>query len=396
MNASFLDQGTIDKINSSIDTATGLPNHAYTSQRFFELERQQIFSRTWACIGHACALPQANDVKPIRFMGMPLIMVRNESGDVNVFHNVCSHRGNELVWEPCSGRKVITCPYHAWSYDLNGNLKATPHIGGHGVHQVDGFEKEKKGLKQVRSAHWMDLVFINISENQIDFDDYIKPLDERIFKLTSPKGFTALKPAATHGAVELMLNANWKLLVENNLESYHLPWVHPDLNAISKLEDHYHFYGGDLYAGQGSKTYSADRYDDIELVRFPKWANQVAEYPTLFPNVLLGFQIDHFWSMVIQPIAPDKTRENLHVYYLGESASGDGYEKTRKSRLDAWTKVFTEDIGVVEGMQRGRRSPAFTGGTFSPVMDNPTHHFNKWITRMLSDATKDTCSTGDT
>jgi len=376
-----LSSNEIAIINQPIGYASGLPNRAYTSKEFFELERDTLFSKNWTCIGHACSVPSAGDVLPVNLMGIPLVALRNTKDEIRVFHNVCSHRGNQLVWEACSNKKVLTCPYHAWSYDLKGNLVGTPHIGGFGAHQAEGFDKKKHGLSEVRSFVWMDLVFINLAENQPDFNDYIQPLEERVFTLAACEEFDRLEPATTHGTLELNLNSNWKLCIENNLESYHLPWVHPDLNAISTLQDHYHFYIDELCAGQGSKTYAPDRQGLAELPRFANWSEKKAEYPTLFPNVFLGFQYDHFWSIVIEPIAPNRTREKLQLYYLSDGAEHDEYERTRKSQLDAWTKVFNEDIGVVEGMYRGRYSPAFNGGVFSPEMDNPTHFFHQWVAK---------------
>ena len=379
-----LSRDEITTINQPIGNASGLPNRAYTSKEFFELERDALFSNNWTCIGHACSMAQAGDVLPIDLMGIPLVALRNTKDEIKVFHNVCSHRGNQLVWEACSGKKVITCPYHAWSYDLKGNLVGTPHIGGYGKHQAEGFDKAKHGLCEVRSFVWMDLVFINLAENQPDFDEYIRPLEERVFTLAAREEFERLKPATSHGTLELNLSSNWKLCIENNLESYHLPWVHPDLNSISKLEDHYHFYIDDLCAGQGSETYDPDRDGLVEFPKYTNWCDRKAEYPTLFPNVFLGFQYDHFWSIVIEPIAPNRTREKLQLYYLSDGAQRDEYEPTRKSQLESWTKVFNEDVGVVEGMHRGRGSPAFNGGVFSPEMDKPTHFFHKWVARKMA------------
>ena len=379
-----LSSTTLDRINDSIESATGLPNNAYTNPEFFELEREYLFSTTWTCIGQACTIPNPGDARPVSFVGMPFLMVRDKQGLVRVFHNVCSHRGNQLVRETCRLIEVIRCPYHSWTYGLDGQLRGTPHIGGPGKHDIEGFDRKSNGLKPVRSAVWMDLVFVNVSETAPSFDQHIAKLEERLFDLASAEDFARLRPAVSHGVLELELGANWKLCLENNLESYHLPWVHPDLNSYSKLEDHYHFYGGDLFAGQGTKAYDLAKGNGVSPPLFPGWPGTLAEYPTLFPNVFLGAQCDHMWSIVIEPIAHNRTRERLQIYYLDHGADNDSYEGSRKAQLEAWTKVFNEDIGVVEGMQRGRQSPGFSGGVFSPAMDKPTHHFNKWVANTLS------------
>ena len=110
----------------------------------------------------------------------------------------------------------------------------------------------------------------------------------------------------------------------------------------------------------------------------------MSEYPTLFPNVLLGLHGDHIWSIVLFPLSPGRTREHWQIYYVGETADDPARDAARSATQDAWRKVFLEDRGVVEGMQRGRGSPAFLGGVFSGVMDEPTHHFHKWVANRLS------------
>ena len=383
-NLAAISPEKFQQIHRPIHVAAGLPNHAYTSTAFFELERERVFSQRWTCIGQACRVPSPGDALPTTLMGLPLVIVRNSNGEIKVFHNVCSHRGNELVWQPCSDRKVLTCPYHAWSYDLNGQLVGTPHIGGHGHHSAASFDKTHNGLREVRTAVWMDLIFVNLAENQPDFTTYIAPLQRRLETLTPQTELARLRPAADSGTLQLHLNSNWKLCIENNLESYHLPWVHPDLNAISKLEDHYHFYGDDLFAGQGSKAYIPNQGDHPSPPAFAQWRGEAAEYPTLFPNVFLGMQRDHCWTMVIEPVAPNVTREHLQIYYIGDGADAPEMSTTRAHKLTTWTTVFSEDVGVVEGMHRGRHSPAFEGGVFSPVMDDPTHHFHKWVADELA------------
>ena len=379
-----LDVATVAKVNGPTESATGLPNHAYTDPAFFELEREKLFSTTWSCVGQACTVPSPGDARPIGFLGIPLLMIRNGEGEIRVFHNVCSHRGNELVWEACSAKGVLRCPYHSWTYDFDGNLRGTPHVGGPGKHELEGFERERHGLRVVRSVVWMDLVFVNLSGTAVDFDEHIAPLESRLFEFSSADEYAHLKPAKTHGSLEMNLQANWKLCIENNLESYHLPWVHPDLNAISKLEDHYHFYGDELFAGQGSNVYDSRRGTNRPFPVAPGWPDKIAEYPTLFPNAFIGIHCDQFWTMVIEPLSHDRTRERLQLYYRDDSAADDEFEASREANLKGWTKVFNEDIGVVQGMQRGRRSPAFEGGAFSSVMDKPTHHFAKWVANRLA------------
>ncbi len=364
--------------------ASGLPNYAYTSNEFFALEQETLFAKTWTCIGNACSVPEPGDLKPVGFLGQPLVMLRNRQGELRVFHNVCSHRGNELVWEACRVDKVIRCPYHGWTYDLAGRLLATPNVGGSGVNAIEGLDKNDHGLHPVRSAVWMDLVFVNLSADAPEFETFIAPLQARIDRLAGRDQFAVLKPAGSHGTYTIDFAGNWKLCVENNLESYHLPTVHPDLNRVSSLEDHYHFYGGDLFAGQGTRKYD---YEKTSIDAFPVlagWSDKIAEYPSLFPNVFLGLQADHYWTRFVQPVSAERSLDHLQIYYLGDAADGSDFEAARAHRLEVWAKVFNEDIGVVEGMQRGRKSSAFGGGLLTPIMDKPSQHFASWVAQQVN------------
>ena len=371
------------KINKSVGQASGLPNHAYTDPEFFKLEITGIFASTWTCIGNACSVPEPGDLKPVSFLGSPLLLCRDNNSGVRVYHNVCSHRGNELVWKSGHVNNVITCPYHAWCYGLDGKLLVTPHIGGKDVHHVDTLDKAKHGLKEARSVVWMDLVFVNLSGNALEFSEHIAPLQARIDKLASSSQFDTLRPASSHGQLTIKFAGNWKLAVENNLDAYHLPWVHPDLNAVSKFENHYDYFEANLYAGQGSSNYDHEQIKDMSFPLLEGWPEKVAEYPTLFPNVFLGFHCDHYWTRIVEPISESETLDHLQIYYPGEAADSEEYGFSRETRLQVWSKVFKEDIEVVEGMQRGRMSQGFSGGVFSPALDSPSHYFSKWVANQL-------------
>ena len=368
--------------------ACGLPNDVYTSDALFERERDQVFAGTWACVGRGSDAPNAGDVCPVDLMGLPLALVRGGDGRLRVFHNVCSHRGNRLVAQPCHVTGVIRCPYHSWTYNLDGELKGTPHIGGVGKHELAEFERGKHGLRPVRSHEWLDLVFVNLSAEAPAFEEHVAPLVERWKAFVSPDELARLVMGDTHSRITMEIAANWKLAVENFCESYHLPWVHPGLNKRSRLEDHYHILGEDLFAGQGSTAYDPDYLDGERFPSFEHWPenkNACAEYVALFPNVWFGLHVDHLYTVILKPVAKNHTVESFQFYYLGEAA-GERFANKRATSLDAWHQVFAEDIGVVEGMQAGRLSPAFAGGVFSPVMDAPTHHFHQWVARRLLEA----------
>jgi choline monooxygenase len=386
--SSFPASDALSAVLGATREASGLPNDVYTSDAFFERERDALFARTWACVGRGTDAPAPGDVCPVDWMGLPLVMVRCDDGQLRVFHNVCSHRGNRLVAQACRVTGVIRCPYHSWTYKLDGKLRGTPHIGGVGKHEIAGFDRDKHGLRPVRSHEWLDLVFVNLSEAAPAFEDHIAPLLERWRPFVSSEDLAALRIGASHADITMEINANWKLAVENFCESYHLPWVHPGLNKRSRLEDHYHILGKDLFAGQGSLAYDPDYLEGERFPCFEHWAENkhtCAEYVALFPNVWFGLHVDHLYTVILRPVAKNRTVESFQFYYLGDAA-GERFANKRATSLEAWHQVFAEDIGVVEGMQAGRLSPAFRGGVFSPVMDEPTHHFHQWVAKRLLEA----------
>jgi len=363
--------------------AKALPNEAYVDPDFLAYERERLFEAGWACIGFGKDVPHPGDVVPRSLLGRPLILLRNAQGEIRVFHNVCSHRGVELVAEPCHVTGALRCPYHSWAYDLEGRLKATPFIGGPGNNRVEGFDKSAHGLKPVRAAVWFDMVFVNVDGKAPEFSAYIAPLADRWSMFDS----SLIRHAGPDSSTTFDVKCNWKLAVENYCEAYHLPWVHPGLNSYSKLEDHYNINEWDSFAGQGSRVYRPSLTETgRELPNFPNLPTQFrggAEYAALFPNVLLGVHQDHFFALRLEPVGVDRTIEHVELYYVGDDALSDDYATIRSANLKTWSQVFAEDVDLVERMQRGRASPAFDGGVFSPVMDVPTHCFHKWAAQRL-------------
>ena len=378
-----MEGAALERVIGPVETARGLPNAAYIDPAVFAAERERLFARNWACIGFAKDIPQTGDLKPIELFGRPMLMVRDAKGEVRVFENVCRHRGMTLVGEARRCNGLIRCPYHSWSYDLQGALKATPHVGGMGQNSHPEVKREELGLFALRSQVWMDMVFVNLSGAAAPFEDYIRKLDRRWQEFSSQP----LHHGGADSSSSFDLRTNWKLAVENYCESYHLPWVHPDLNSYSRLDDHYNIVEPGAFSGQGTLVYNpqlgthGERFAPFGDLSKP-W-DTGAEYASLFPNVLLGVHKDHFFALMLEPVAPDRTIEHLEIYYATPEMAAPDMAEMRARNLAMWRKVFLEDVFVVEGMQRGRHAAGFDGGKFSPIMDVPTHCFHEWVARQL-------------
>jgi len=380
----IIEKTKLDVVNNPIEQSHGLPNECYTSEAYTKIERKKLFEDKWVVIGVASSVPNKGDAKPFNLLDLPIIILRDKKDKIRVFHNVCSHRGYKILQKPCNIKNTIRCPYHSWSYNTDGKLIATPHIGGMNKHHAKNFNKSASGLKEIRSAVWLDLILINISNNEIPFEKYIKPLSDRWSKFWHQKDRKLISHSNDYGYFQLKANCNWKFAIENYCESYHLPWVHPGLNSYSKIEDHYHIQGlPNRFAGQGTTVYNPRFKGKEKFPCFPNWPKNkahIAEYVALFPNVMLGIHKDHYYAYWLEPVNHKYTIEHMEIYYVGnQAANSKKFKSLRKQNHKLWKSVQSEDVHIIEGMQEGRNSPSYNGGNFSPVMDNPTHHFHKWV-----------------
>ena len=364
----------LSRVKEPLSRANGLPNAHYIDPAVFAEERDALLFGQWAGLAVAADVPEAGDAKPITFMGMPLLLLRDRNDQVRVFQNTCRHRGMILVEEPRKIEGAIRCPYHSWCYSTEGKLVSTPHVGGPGQNTHPDVDRSTLGLTEIRSHIWRDVVWVNVDGQAPEFEVAMNPVMERWAEFERP-----LYHGGADSKFVLSVKSNWKLAVENYCESYHLPWVHPGLNSYSRLEDHYNIEEYGAYSGQGTLVYrqlegaNGAKFADFEGLD-AKW-DTAAEYLSVYPNVLLGMHRDHAFAIVLVPKGPEETEENIHLYY----ATPETDAELRAKNTEQWKIVFEEDIFVVEGMQRGRHGVNFDGGRFSPAMDGPTHCFHDWV-----------------
>lgn len=359
----------------------GLPGMAYTSGRYLQRERDTVFAQSWVCVGLASDIPNAGDAMPGDVAGIPIILLRDRTGEIRAFHNICSHRGLKLVDKPCNIQGKIRCPYHSWAYGTDGSLKSTPHFGGYYKDSYEGFDRTSKGLAPVRCDRWLDMIFVNLSGDAVPLAEYLQPAIDRW------TGYDLSQLRREPRELRYTCKANWKLAVENFSESYHLAWVHPALNDCSRMEDHFGFDVGDTHVGQGSRKYVSGQiegrtlptFDNLEAIAKAK----VAEYITVFPNLMLGVHPDYFLVMTVNPISAGRTQERLTFYFVGDAAMTPENEALRHLPIDLWQITNDEDITMIERMQTGRQSPKFDGGCFSPELEKTVYRFQQKIAEVV-------------
>ena len=365
-------------INGSIEEAIGLPNEAYTSESFLQLEFDRVLGRGWIGIAFDDDVAAPGDLFPVQAAGQPLVVLRDRQNAVRVFHNVCRHRGTRLVDQPCSKKRQIVCPYHAWAYGLDGKLNATPGFRGPEVNERVAFEPGEQDLVEVRSALWNHVVMVNLSGDAMPLHEWTRSLDRR---------WSCYDLENTLPGKEVIydIGANWKLTLENFLESYHLPVVHPGLNAYSPQRDH-RVLVEDRVMGQISLDYRPDdggrglpRFADL-----PDERRTRAEYLLLYPNLMLSVTPDHYRVTLITPQAAAATHQRWRFYFVGEHGLDDTLDAARDGvaeRVDSYTR---EDIVILERLQAGRHSPAYDGGRFSPYHETTTFRFQQLIAKSLA------------
>ncbi len=364
-----------------IEEASGLPNAAYWSDKWLALEQEHCFRRAWVFAGAEAELPEPGDMKPIEIGGAPLIVLRDRDGLIRGFHNVCRHRGAKLVTETCR-KPTLTCPYHAWSYGLNGKLRSRPHFNGPDI--IDKFEDgggDKLDLMAVRIETWNGCIFANVSGNAEPLDTWLEPLLER----TGSYDFASICWA---GKLDFEVNANWKLVYENYMEGYHVFSVHPKLLKFAPMNVR---WSGEWYRHVFYNDYVFPELDEgrgAGLPHYPGLSEEDAKrglWFLCFPHFAAEVYPDQFSVLVSYPVAPDKTREELHVFLIGDAATSDAYKDAREATLKMWDDLNREDLGMLELLQQGRLSPAYDGGRLSPHWEGPTHDFGRRVVeRILS------------
>lgn len=374
----YLTPAILEGLDRPTGQATGLPPGLYTSPAFFADEQVYLFERSWVFVAAADELPEAGTAVPVTVAGKPIVIVRDRQGTIRAFHNVCSHRGTLLVAERLERQAWIRCPYHSWGYGLDGALKATPHIGGYGVHSHPDLDASKHGLRPVRCETWHHLIFVNLSGEGPSLESVLAPLVARW-----PIDYDRLRLG---GVGSFEFKANWKLVIENFLESYHLPTIHPGLNSYSKMDDHYNIFIGPNAYGQASKTFAPDTaVAGASLPAIPGYPVHLTghgEYPIVFPNLMLGTQATEFFAVTCEPVSPALTRERYYLFFA-DVAMDDAYAQVRDAVLNRWFDINTEDIGVVERMQAGRHSNARVGDLFAPELEACVHAFQRQLVETI-------------
>jgi len=347
----------------NLNTIFGLPAKSYTDENFWKKECNTVLSDGWLFVGFVHEFKKPGDVIPLFIADKPILLVKDNNNKITAFHNVCSHRCLKLVDEKKNVGKIIRCPYHSWSYDLEGKLKAAPHVGGADQHQPKGFNFSDHGLKKIKIHIWHDWIFINFHGKAKKFEDYAKPLIKKFNDID----LTKLKYGATLDFGKI--KTNWKFLIENFIEPYHVQFVHKS-TTNQPLKDHYTVVDGICY-GSGVDVKEEDTKNSKAL-------SVTSRYLSLFPNFIIGTYFPNQVGVYLNvPIAPGVTSQKRIIY----TTDGKDMGKEEVDMVkNIWWSVHKEDHEMCERLQEGRSSPASEeGGLLSPVWEKGVQAFQKLI-----------------
>ena len=383
---SFVTESDLEMLNRPVGEARGLPGAAYGA-RFYQLEQQKLFPRQWCVAGFECDIPQPGDVRPVELAGWPLLLVRGEDAVVRVFHNICRHRSNTLVDEPGAGLTRVVCPWHSWSYDLQGRLCATPRIGGERAGEDATFECVDVDLKEVTCVTWLGFVLVNIHGNASDFRTHIAPLEN----LLGDYDLTGLE-AGDRWSIDF--EGNWKLTVENAIEDYHLPYVHRELvRGVGESNYRLDFAEGCFYANSTLRDsaggYADTRDEGAVLPAIVKEGrdNVARTYAVnLFPNGFITFTPDCLWLWMLAPDGHDSTRVDTRQYYKKGTVKATAYNPVRKKLVELWQLTLRQDAELVSRVHDNLEHPGDTGirTRFSPYWEANIQRFQQAVVFALT------------
>src|SRR5689334_9830366 len=363
---------------ATIDSKS-MPQKYFVSVDLFADEQHKIFSKTWLLVGHQSQIARAGDFFVATVADESLIVVRDQQSRIRAFYNVCRHRGSRLKEEACGHASAIQCPYHAWTYGLDGRLMGAPHMD-----DVSGFDKADYSLVPANLGLWEGFIFVNLERNPGSLEEWFAPLRGKFSHWNMP----ILQPAKR---IEYDVRANWKLMFENYSECYHCPGVHPQLQKVSPYDSAENdlregpFLGGFMKINRGKSltmsgnacalgiTDSLRAHDHAPTRdRGKKRKNEQEHeqegkkrifYYSIFPNMLLSLHPEYVMVHQLWPQSPDRTLIVCDWLFHPDAFEQDNFKP--EDAIEFWDMTNKQDWHVCELSQQGIASRAYQPGPFS-------------------------------
>jgi phenylpropionate dioxygenase-like ring-hydroxylating dioxygenase large terminal subunit len=367
----ILDPGHYEKTRLPLLEAETLPAACYTSEAFYRREVEGIFRKVWNFIGRAERVADPGDYFAFEFAGIPVVVVRGKDRRVRAFANSCRHRGAKVM----SGEgncPAMCCPYHAWTYGLDGKLKTAPEMD-----RAEGFDRKDYGLVELRLETWGGFLFLNFDPQAESLESFLGDLPE----LMRPYAFERMRCTRRK---EYLIDCNWKVYVENAMESYHVPRVHtktlqrqkrdhnpPILPARGQYCGLYTRHKGSRALLEGMKG-----FPDIATLEGDSAAGTY--YILVYPSTMFGCTYDCMWWLELQPLGPARSRLIVGSCFPEETVARDDFDELVGNYYRRWEISIGEDNEVSELQQAGLSSPFCQPGRFSH-MEPLVHAIDNWV-----------------
>ena len=376
---------TVDEVLTSLkklaatplEAATAPPKAIYTLPDITAHEMDRIFASEWLCAGRADELPNPGDYMAFEYGAQPLIIIRGADGALSARSNICRHRMMRLV-EGRGNTRKFTCPYHAWTYNLEGQL-----VGAAYMDRTTCFNKSDIQLPAVRCEEYLGWIYVCL-------DPDVEPVVRMLADLTEKLLPYNMQDYVTIFTEDHVWDTNWKCLTENFMEGYHLPVAHRDTVGGHFPVEETQFDGrgsfphftSQLFVKTGTAPVGTAHPDNTSLTG--KWRN-ISVMPTVFPSHMYVLAPDHLWYLALQPDGPGRTRIRygaaLAPEVLAAQSDPETYIAETKTFLDA---VQLEDKNVVEGIFAGAKAPLSSPGPLS-WLERENHEFTQYLARRLCD-----------
>jgi len=344
-----------------------LPRDAYVSPRVFAFEQERFFAGSWTCVGREGDLEGTGAQRAVKVGRAGVLLARGTDGKVRAFANTCRHRGHELLGiGEATSRRTVLCPYHAWTYDLDGTLRVAP-----GFREHTDFRPGEHGLVELPLESWHGFLFVNGSGDAPPFAEHVGALDD----LVAPYRPERLVPLVSHA---YDLDCNWKVILENYHECYHCPLIHPELCQVSPPASGDNFeldgawVGGTMDLKDHAATMSLDGHSDgVPIPGLDGERLRTVAYLGLFPNLLLSLHPDYVMTHLVEPLAADRSHVICTWYFPPEATEQPGFDPGYA--VDFWDTTNRQDWSACESVQRGMTSPHFQPGPLAPAEDAVYH-----------------------
>jgi choline monooxygenase len=344
-----------------LEEASTIPASWYVREEVYEAERRTVFSNSWQVVGGVNQVREPGEFITREVAGEPILVIRGEDCTLRGFYNVCRHHAAAVITPEEGKAKNLRCPYHGWTYSLEGDLRGTPDIGG-----ICNFDRSKMGLMPVETAVWDNWVFVRLGPSGPSLKSYVgQDLVEQLERLSLDKLHWVARRSYE-------LKCNWKVFVDNYLDGgYHVPHLHKGLDSVLDYSE-YSIATGARFCLQSSPMTAAGAESQTGAVR----QGDRALYYWIYPNFMINWYEGMMDTNLVRPLGVDRTQVIFDFYFSDDSVAA---RQHNMASIEVSDRIQNEDLAICESVQRGLNSRAYNAGRLSVRREAGEHLFHKLL-----------------